>query len=365
MKHFDGWKITDTIILVRRKDNKQAYVVDPNNKKQLDNAIAWSNYYSESKDNSEVFVLDNKGFKVKLLSAAGSSSQGGKLSFWDCTISKDKEEFIIGINSELLLSLLLQSDFKKGTCSEDVIFARKNGNLGLLHENMPEYKQALSDAETRKDINKGKTTKWTIGHNYVTLRNNDLYLGKVYVPIKIDCEYKEQGLNVVDDVLAKAQEYYYNLKGEIEPQGLRYSFKEFTLDIDFNRSSHILTNPSDKFKTLKDVIISYEKCLDENLDGIKQNDNWECGYNLGYNISFNGNGLDKLPSRQMGNIDLGYYDEYEKDVQFLLDKNKDNVITFFNLKTKRQLANVTLSRDKSFNISLLNDVIRNMTNKVT
>ena len=131
---YQGYKLLDKIKLVCRDVAKyeegrgrncsteiyQAYLVDPANKKQLDSALYWANwteygpsfkneatgrweYKYEVKHEPVVFDFDNNGFSFELLDCAGGSSQGGKLSFWNCLVSKDNYKFKIG---EIQLSLM-------------------------------------------------------------------------------------------------------------------------------------------------------------------------------------------------------------------------------------------------------------------
>lgn len=78
---------------------------------------------------------------------------------------------------------------------EKVFFARRSSQLGVLHENMPSYQKLLADEEMKKNINKGKTTKWQTGYRYNTLTYSDImfgYFNKI-VEIKSDgYTYKNQ-----------------------------------------------------------------------------------------------------------------------------------------------------------------------------
>jgi hypothetical protein len=117
---YKGYKLVGKIILVGkelRKDEEhmQAYLVDPSNKKQLESALHWAKWveygpydretrkyeWSIDHDGTE-FEFDNTGFSLELLDCAGGSSQGGKLSFWNCLVTKDDHVFKIGINSDML-----------------------------------------------------------------------------------------------------------------------------------------------------------------------------------------------------------------------------------------------------------------------
>lgn len=169
-------------ITINGVDYPKAYIVDSSNKNQMNAAIRWATEHT--KDISPLVInTDNEDFKFSLATAAFGSNQGGKVSFWMCLVSKnDIKPFVVGINSDLLLTFLLNSTFVRGVCNKKVFFARQNGQLGVLHKDMDEYKELLKDIETKIEINKHKTTKWKIGYSYNTLTQSDVLLG-YYTPI--------------------------------------------------------------------------------------------------------------------------------------------------------------------------------------
>lgn len=179
---YNNWKSMDKIAIVYEvNDSKlpKAYVTDASDKKSLQSAINWAKGYRTNKE-PEIIETDNKDFTISLESAAsGSYSQGGKLSFWMCKINKSGiPTFQVGINSDLLFNLFQHSIFNNGVCSEKVEFVRHLGQLGVLHKNMPEYKEMLADIETKNNIKTGKTTKWKPGYVYKTLTQEDVCFGK-------------------------------------------------------------------------------------------------------------------------------------------------------------------------------------------
>ena len=169
-------------ITINNIDYPKAYIVDSSNKNQMNAAIRWATEHT--KDISPLVInTDNEDFKFSLATAAFGSNQGGKVSFWMCIMSKnDIKPFAVGINSDLLLTLLLNSTFVRGVCNKKVFFARQNSQLGVLHKDMDEYKELLKDIEAKAEINKHKTTKWKIGYSYNTLTQSDVLLG-YYTPI--------------------------------------------------------------------------------------------------------------------------------------------------------------------------------------
>lgn len=209
-KGYTGWKLFDKVTIVAKKifayDYKtgttndtgdvQGYIVDPSNKKQLKTARSWGTTYNyeyftdedgyrrvkESTTNvPEEYTYDNDGFTLELHNAAGGSSQGGKLSFWNCWITApDGKRFLIGIAADLLLDVLKNSTVIKGVVQDTLLFARCNGNVGMLSKSMSSYQDALNDEAIKKKLSKGKTSKHQIGHVYETATERNVYGGKLY-----------------------------------------------------------------------------------------------------------------------------------------------------------------------------------------
>ena len=203
---YEGWRVPPNILIVA-KDNRiwkdgryindgtpQGYVVDPDNKKMLETALGWAKWteyngkydkdtkrYEEQFEHvGKVHEFANEGFTLAILDSANGSSQGGKLSFWNCLISKDGKEFIIGIASDYLLEILLHNDFIKGTCQSTLSFARCKGGVGMMNKKMPSYQQFLQDELHRAAMKKGKTKKREPGHLYSTLTGGDVYFSTFY-----------------------------------------------------------------------------------------------------------------------------------------------------------------------------------------
>lgn len=197
MSDYKGYKLIDKIMLVCKvKDDDgtyQAYLVDPSNKSQLESARHWAKVtiygrydrgtqsYPDRVDYDPVeFTFDNEGFTFELLDYAKGSSQGGKLSFWNCIVRKQDNIFKIGINSELLLNLLREADFEKGVCKQNVRFASRNGKVGVVAEDSESLKTALNDMKTKAKVASSLTTRYNVGDNVTTLTYDDIYLGEAY-----------------------------------------------------------------------------------------------------------------------------------------------------------------------------------------
>ena len=204
---YKGYKLLDKIILVCRdlpartdgyginagNTSYQAYFVDPSNKSQLSSARNWAEWTesSGSHKNEEgkwvrdweiehkpvEFEFENNGFSLELLDCAGGSSQGGKLSFWNCLVKKDGNTFRIGINSEMLLDLLKDATFINGVCQSPLIFITQKGKVGLTVEGSETYKQCISDRDLKKKFNSETTSKFTFGDLLKTATLKEVYLG--------------------------------------------------------------------------------------------------------------------------------------------------------------------------------------------
>lgn len=215
---YKGIKIYDKVIIVERTSTSeggynwkgrtvnQGYVVDVNNKKMLENALSWASWekydesilggkkywnkditdemrkaYEDSKQTIDgvVHEYENGNFGITLDEAAGSSSQGGKLSFWNCIITApDGHNFLVGINSELLLHLMMTTTLIKGACQEKVWLGRVKGTqVGVFTPEMEDFAQAKKDEETRT---RKKTANYEPGDVVETVTTKELYLGEVY-----------------------------------------------------------------------------------------------------------------------------------------------------------------------------------------
>lgn len=203
---YGGWSMFDKVTVVERTggyyrdaDGKwchgivelpQGYICDSNNKKMLAAAQSWARWCEYPRDENGKYIyeakiehegvcheLDNSGFILQLLDSAEDSSQGGKLSFWNCKITHGERSWKIGIAADLLLDVLKNTTFINGVCQEPLFFARKNGKVGMLCKSMDAYKQAQQDQARKSTMSKGKTKKYVEGQTYETLTMKDVYLG--------------------------------------------------------------------------------------------------------------------------------------------------------------------------------------------
>ena len=181
---YTGWKLFDKVTIVARKilaydyktgettdtGNVQGYLVDPTNKKQLEAARNWGttykNIYQEVDGKlkyvdreiiePEEYTYDNDGFTLELHNSAEGSSQGGKLSFWNCWITApDGTKFLIGIAADLLLDVLKNNTVINGVVQEKLLFARRDGGVGMLSKNMNSYQNAIKELDEGLKFEKG------------------------------------------------------------------------------------------------------------------------------------------------------------------------------------------------------------------
>lgn len=200
---YKGIKIPQNIIIVEKLSNEysihQGYVVDADNKDMLESAMEWAKCYRRKENDVAGYetiegiqhVFENGKFKISLKYAANGSSQGGKLSFWNCLITcPDNQQFLIGINSEFLIEFLLNNTVVNGVCDADIFFGRISGNVGIFTKNMPSYKQFLEDESTRKLYTK-KTSDYKPGDIVGTLTTESIYLGTAKTRFAAEYSYSK------------------------------------------------------------------------------------------------------------------------------------------------------------------------------
>lgn len=193
MSAYNYWVMMDTVdVAVRHGDNRHSYtgfIVPHGDKNALAKAKEWARtreWNSETREYGEykepsVHTFENKGFKATILDSAGGSSQGGRLSFWRCKMEKDGVVFYIGVNDAVLADLIRNSTIKNGEIEEEVMFARKGGQPGIIHTGMQAYKDAKADMERKAEMKKAKkTSKWEKGGVYKTITQTAVCLGEVW-----------------------------------------------------------------------------------------------------------------------------------------------------------------------------------------
>ena len=186
-----GLTFSDKVVIVYKHmpyknytDVYQGFLVDPSNKRQLDKARQWGTEYHAGGQFKQTAVWEpheyftnNENFKITVAEAAEYSSQGGKLSFWNCIVEKDGHKFMIGINQDILLSLIQQSTIKNGVIQEPCRLVKMMGTAGAIQDGMEEVKYTnIKDASNHVS----KTKVWKVGQSYKTKTKHDIYIGKFY-----------------------------------------------------------------------------------------------------------------------------------------------------------------------------------------
>ena len=233
---YQGYKLLDKIILVCRDKSEhedsyrsraeyQAYLVDPSNKKQLESARSWARWTEygpsyigedgkwtrdyEIEHKPVEFEFDNKDFTLELRDCAGGSSQGGKLSFWNCIVTRDDTVFMIGINSDMLLELLKNATFINGKCQSPLIFITQKGKVGMTVEGSDTWQQCIKDKELKDTMKKTQTSKFSFGDRISTATIDEYYLGTITEYYKFDpgrnddFHYRSKGINFSDCIITK------------------------------------------------------------------------------------------------------------------------------------------------------------------
>lgn len=268
--------IPEKVLLVVKKETtqrhgfiKQAYMVDPTNKRQLESARKWGTY---TKSNPELFgqitivepdeiYTDNSGFKLTIMESADNSSQGGKLSFWNCVIEKEPDlKVMIGINQDGLLSLIKQSTIVNGTVTNPVSLARGINTVSAVHPEMSEWAESI---KPKKNV--PKTTKWEIGREYKSISTRMVYMGKIYSWIDTSEEYRDEKTGMRNQTI-KRRHLTFTLRDKPIEKHIAY-------DISHDNRYHFADKVrGHKFATVSDLLTA----LTENLN----NTDIKMGYEL-------------------------------------------------------------------------------------
>lgn len=184
-----GVAIDNTKSEWRGRKQFSGYIFEVGDEKSRESAVGWArsyeNRYDQNKDTivhePKVHEFDNDGFTVTILDSAGGSSQGGRLSFWKCEVEKDGVTFIVGVNDAILADLIRNSDIKNGTVQQKVMFARRGGQPGFIHEGMEAYAEATADMKRKADMKAAKKTSvWEIGGVYSSITMAHVCIGEVW-----------------------------------------------------------------------------------------------------------------------------------------------------------------------------------------
>lgn len=303
--NLENMNIPSKILIVSKvinykEDAPQAYIVDPDNKKQIESARSWGTDYKytglyNQKDVFEPieYYVDNEGFKLTIVDCAGTSSQGGKLSFWNCLIEKEPNiRVIVGIDQVNLLSLIRQSTIVNGTIKESLSLAKLSSTAGAVHKDMVEWSKSKQNKIIDKKGQK-KTSKWEIGRNYTSLTKNTLYIGDLYNWVEQRTTYKEENTPGYYGVRKVA---HYHLKFTDTPVKRHcvfelgsYISKDIVKDINENK--------------IKSIESLYDKIIGQIRDTSKLRDTYDlCRKSI---IFYDKENLiTSLPSRYTGDIKL-------------------------------------------------------------
>lgn len=171
------YKLFDKVVFIIQKKNNEfldyarAEVVEAENKRSIDTQIK-----NARKCFDKTIELDNNNFKIEIYES------GYKSSVLDCLVYHDKfgdEPYLVALSLDMIFNLLKETDFSKGICCENVMFAKTNGTMGVLTKCMNAYKEAKHDMEIRTLVKTGKkTNKYEFGKNYLSLTENFFYLGQ-------------------------------------------------------------------------------------------------------------------------------------------------------------------------------------------
>ena len=177
----------------------QAYLVATGDfSKSLETAKNWASkreWDSENRkytylDTYEIYETDNKDFEISIYDSADGSSQGGKLSFWNCLIRKDGKEFLLGIQADSLCELLKVANFHKGVCQEGV---------SIYRNKMVKVARTVDVSYDKVVLSGKKTSKWEKGKVYRTKTMSSICLGEIYDPLKFYTEWnKDYSIYIIE-----------------------------------------------------------------------------------------------------------------------------------------------------------------------
>lgn len=175
--------IPDKLFFAIRKSDNMVYPVDASDKKAVESAKDWGsayNYAEKKYEECESFECENGKFKVNLTSAPKGSSQGGKLSFSEVTITTpDGNSYLMGANTKCLFNLIKNSTVIRGEVDVPVYIGRVERNLALITKDMPEYDEYIANKEKEKEV-KSVTKDYKPGDIVETKTLKQLYFGEAW-----------------------------------------------------------------------------------------------------------------------------------------------------------------------------------------
>ena len=285
MADYKGIKIPNEIILVEKLNDRgeisQAYVVDKGNTKMLENAVSWAKTRFRKKDDSGEYIriprghyidydwyevdgiqheYKNGNFQLELLEAADGSSQGGKLSFWNCKIiTTDNKEFSVGINSELLIDILKRNTWINGKCQTNKVWLGrvKGSQVGVFTENLENFKQAYEDEKQRTAK---KSSSYKPGTVIKTLNSVQVYAGELYKRYEIEYNssrywYNDSYAPEVFITIYKKPKKVYGFLGHDWQDSSKWRLDY--IEVQSNKQARIITGETVDFN-LKDVFDNWQ-----------------------------------------------------------------------------------------------------------
>lgn len=186
-KTSERYKIPEKITLVKSADDNWVYLVKGDSAESLDNAIFWANI--KKGDTENIYTYPNGNFKLEIIKSAGKSSQGGKLSFWECDITTpDNIVFKLGINAESICSLIRSSVCTNGVIDKPVWLGYSAKGTYAYVEGMDEFETAKQIVQSKANL-KASNSKYKAGDVVETIEKTEAYLGEAYKLFDYDYHY--------------------------------------------------------------------------------------------------------------------------------------------------------------------------------
>ena len=175
-EHFKGWYFPPTVDVYynrgRQAQDGTPFVtlIDPSDTTNAKYAQQSAGGPAQATKES----FDNKGFIV------GLDFSMNAYSSFPTFIAKGQQRFSTSISTRAMAKLMETTVFVNGCCTTDVSFARKQSEWYPIHPAMDLWAEIQEDVRIKEQIDRGRTTKHLIGVNYMTMNENDVYLGDCY-----------------------------------------------------------------------------------------------------------------------------------------------------------------------------------------